>query len=188
MCTHQSADTCQISLESSSCHFDHELVAQNLSHIPARYLHTWEGLKPESISHLSNTFKLENASNTPPFHLSLLQVFLWAFFVTKYKRVLSQLCASVLTDIMVGAVAVHVVPEVVAELCNQCYSRWWWWGGLWSCPKKGGVWKDEPRKGWSFVRLTIGKKGSWYSLRARQFSLWPKLFGSPSCQSNLPQI
>ena len=24
---------------------------------------------------------------------------------------------------MVGAVAVHVVPEVVAELCNQCYSQ-----------------------------------------------------------------
>jgi len=36
------------------------------------------------------------------------------------SRVKSELCASVLTDVVVRAVAVHVVPEVVTELCKQC--------------------------------------------------------------------
>ena len=38
--------------------------------------------------------------------------------ISLYKRVLSELCASVLTDVVVGAVAVHIVPEVVTELRN----------------------------------------------------------------------
>ena len=97
----------------------------------------------------------------------------WAFFVKNIFEVRSELGTSVLTDIVVSAVAVHVVPEVITEDRAGDIS------GLILCRFFGlnrmCCWEGEKTY----------KKGSRYSLRARQFSLWPKLFGSPSCQSNL---
>ena len=44
-------------------------------------------------------------------------MYLWAFFVTDIwgDNIELELGTSVLTDVVVGAVAVHVIPEVVAE-------------------------------------------------------------------------